>query len=115
VFDVSGNNPADQTRVQVWNDNGTTAQKWGYDSSTKQIKGLNNKCLDAGDINDSNNRWLRIHTCDNNNNKKWYMDDQNRLKSFARDDLLCRFIFRQLYRLCSIHESMSQRIQSKME
>jgi Ricin-type beta-trefoil lectin domain len=87
VFDVSANNPADQTKVQIWQNNNGTAQKWGYNSSTKEIKGLNEKCLDAGDINNANNRWLRIHTCSGGNNQKWYIDNQNRIKSVASDSL----------------------------
>jgi Ricin-type beta-trefoil lectin domain len=87
-FDVVGNNSADQTRVQIWQDNGQINQKWGYDSSTEQIKGLNDKCLDAGNINDSSNRWLRISTCHGGNNQKWIFDSVDRIRSRA-NEFLC--------------------------
>jgi murein DD-endopeptidase MepM/ murein hydrolase activator NlpD len=86
-FDVSGANPQDGTSVTLYTTNNSIAQKWGYDSGTQQIKGLNDKCLDAGDVNNPNNRWLRISTCHNGNNQKWFLDNINRIHSEAKTSL----------------------------
>jgi Ricin-type beta-trefoil lectin domain len=86
-FDVVGANGQDQTRVQLWQDNGQIHQKWGYDYNSEQIIGLNDKCLDAGNINDPSNRWLRISGCHSGTNQKWVVDTQGRLKTRASDTL----------------------------
>jgi murein DD-endopeptidase MepM/ murein hydrolase activator NlpD len=86
-LDVNGANPLDGTPVKLWSSNGSIAQKWGYDWNTHQLKGLNDKCLDAGDINDSNNRWLRLSTCHSGSNQKWFIDNINRIHSEAKTSL----------------------------
>jgi hypothetical protein len=45
-MDISGGSSADQTRVQLWQKNGTNAQKWVLNGG--QLKGLEGKCLDSG-------------------------------------------------------------------
>ena len=87
VFDVNGANPANGTPVKLWDRNAGNAQKWGFDSSSREIKGLNNKCLDAGDINNPNNRWLRINDCHGGSNQKWFRDSINRIHSEAKTSL----------------------------
>jgi Ricin-type beta-trefoil lectin domain len=59
----------------------------GYDYNSEQIIGLNDKCLDACNINYPNNRWLRISGCHSGNNQKWVVDTQGRLRSRASDTL----------------------------
>jgi murein DD-endopeptidase MepM/ murein hydrolase activator NlpD len=86
-FDVTGANPTDGTSVKLVTSNGNIAQKWGYDWNTHQLKGLNDKCLDAGDINDPNNRWLRLNTCHSGSNQKWFIDNINRIHSEAKTSL----------------------------
>jgi Ricin-type beta-trefoil lectin domain len=86
VFDIVGANGNDQTPVKLYNGRwggNNTNQRWGYISGTKEIKGMNNKCLDAGNVNDPNNRWLRISTCHNGNNQKWEKDSSGRVHSLA--------------------------------
>jgi Ricin-type beta-trefoil lectin domain len=86
-FDVNGSNPANGTKVHLWSSNGSIAQKWGYYNSSQEIKGLNNKCLDGGDPNDDNNRWLRIHDCNGGNNQKWFIDKIGRIHSVQKSSL----------------------------
>ena len=86
-IEVAGANTSDQSRVKLWGYNGGIAQRWGYDSNTRQIKGINDKCLDAGNVNDSNNRWLRISTCHNGANQKWFLDTIGRIHSEAKTSL----------------------------
>ena len=86
-IEVAGGNTADQSRVKLWTYNGSLAQRWGYDFNTRQIKGLNDKCLDAGDVNNPNNRWLRISTCHNGANQKWFIDNVGRIHTDAKTSL----------------------------
>ena len=69
VMDVNGGGTADQTQVWVYAKNNTNGQKWTYYSSTGQIKGIANKCLDSG--SGTLNQILRINTCHGGNNQKW--------------------------------------------
>jgi Ricin-type beta-trefoil lectin domain len=63
------------------------AQRWSYDSNSREIKGLNNKCLDAGDVNNGSNRWLRINDCHSGSNQKWFRDTVGRLHTEAKTSL----------------------------
>jgi hypothetical protein len=88
VFDIVGANSNDQAPVKLFqgsysNTAGSVNQRWGYDSNTKEIKGMNNKCLDAGNVSDSNNRWLRMNFCTGSNNQKWSLDSSSRVHSLA--------------------------------
>jgi Ricin-type beta-trefoil lectin domain len=87
AFDVTGANPENGTPVKLWNRNGTVAQRWSFDSNSRQIKGLNNKCLDAGDVNNGSNRWLRINDCHSGSNQKWFRDTVGRLHTEAKTSL----------------------------
>jgi murein DD-endopeptidase MepM/ murein hydrolase activator NlpD len=66
---VSGNGTFQGTPVQIRQaPNGVNeAQKWFFDQQGKEIKGMNDYCLDAGD---SQGR-LVIWTCNGTNNQKW--------------------------------------------
>jgi Ricin-type beta-trefoil lectin domain len=52
-------------------------------NSNYELVFKNGKCLDAGDTNNPNNRWLRIDNCHGGSNQKWYFDSFNRLKTNA--------------------------------
>jgi Ricin-type beta-trefoil lectin domain/Cytolethal distending toxin A/C domain len=69
VMDIAGQSSADQTKVQLWDRNNTSAQKWLWNSSTGEIKGIAGKCLDSGGGNLGDT--LRIHTCHGGWNQKW--------------------------------------------
>lgn len=88
AFDVSYANTANQTKVQLWNYNNQVQQKWGFDSKNNTIVGLSDKCIDAGNVFDANNRWLRIHDCHGGTNQKWFVDQRSRIHSMA-DENLC--------------------------
>jgi Ricin-type beta-trefoil lectin domain len=66
---VAGDGTYRGTPVQIrYSPNVTNqAQKWFYDQQGKEIKGMNDYCLDAGD---SQGR-LVIWTCNGSNNQKW--------------------------------------------
>jgi murein DD-endopeptidase MepM/ murein hydrolase activator NlpD len=70
-LDVQNYGTANGTRVNMVNR--TTApnlaQKWQYFPSSKEIKGINDLCLDSGNSNDGD--FLRINSCTGNPNQKW--------------------------------------------
>ncbi len=83
VMTVVNSNPNDQTAVRLQTNINNLHQKWRYDPQTREIQGLNDKCLDAGNTNDSSNRWLRIQTCSKKDNQQWYSDNKSRIHSLA--------------------------------
>jgi hypothetical protein len=87
VFEVEGSVTNDSTPVKLKSNTNSNSQKWQFDTTTNQIKGLGNKCLDAGDINNSSNRWLRIFGCHAGTNQKWYIDQDLRIHSLANENL----------------------------
>jgi murein DD-endopeptidase MepM/ murein hydrolase activator NlpD len=90
IFDVAGMNPSNGTRIILWENYNNNGQKWAYDWNTKQIKGINNKCLDGGQTwrgGNPNDRWLRIYDCHNGGNQKWFMDQDNRIHSYDNENI----------------------------
>jgi Ricin-type beta-trefoil lectin domain len=86
-FDVVGSSPNSGTQVKLWQSSNGINQKWGYNKATREIVGLNDKCLDGGDVNNTNNRWIRIDTCHGGNNQKWEADTDGRIHSVANYSL----------------------------
>jgi hypothetical protein len=86
-FDVQNygtvnNGTYNQSRVQMWRRNSDTvnnAQKWQYNTSTKQIIGMNDYCLDAGNGYDGD--YLRINQCNNGSNQKWIFNTNNSIST----------------------------------
>jgi hypothetical protein len=88
AIDVYNSNPTDQSQVKLWNYNASNAQRWGFDWNTKAFKGLNDKCLDGGNLADLGNRWLRLQACHGGGNQRWFADQYGRIHS-AGDENLC--------------------------
>jgi Ricin-type beta-trefoil lectin domain len=57
-----------------------------YNSDKYTITNPYGKCMDAGDINNPSNRWLRYHTCHGGNNQKWFQANDGRIWSHQRDN-----------------------------
>ena len=88
LFDVFGGANNEGQQVGLWNYNGGQVnQRWNYNLNNENITGLGGKCLDAGDINNANNRWLRIHTCHSGTNQKWFKVSDKTLRSRANQEL----------------------------
>jgi Ricin-type beta-trefoil lectin domain len=68
VFDISGNNSANQTAVTMFSRSGNMNQKFSYYTDGK-IKALAGKCLDSGSGNLGD--WIRINDCTGGWNQKW--------------------------------------------
>ena len=69
VMDINNQSSANGTKVQLWNRNNTSAQKWLWNTGTGEIKGIAGKCLDSGGGNLGDT--LRIHDCHGGWNQKW--------------------------------------------
>ena len=62
-LDVLNNSNEDETNVQVYDCNGSDAQKWIYLPSTKEIKNINGKCLDLLYNDNSDGANIQIYHC----------------------------------------------------
>jgi hypothetical protein len=69
VFDITGGNTANGNSVILSKKHGGINQRWTWNPSTGEVKGLDNKCLDAGNNNAGD--FLRINDCTGNGNQKW--------------------------------------------
>src|SRR6266481_4034300 len=69
--DVSGANTANGTTVQLWDCNGTGAQRWTVTSTNDITNPQSNKCLDATGSSTANGTRLQIWTCTGAANQKW--------------------------------------------
>ena len=68
----------DNTQVVMRGRNdASNCQKMRYNVSNQTITNPYAKCLDAGNVNDTNNNWLRFSTCNNGNNQKWKQEPQS--------------------------------------
>jgi hypothetical protein len=79
-LDVRGAQLQNGTPVQIYDCNGTTAQKWVLKRGRGQIKlGGTNFCLDAGSSSPPNGTGLKIWQCyDNLPAQTWFWDGQNK-------------------------------------
>ena len=77
-LDVLNNSNEDETNVQVYDCNGSDAQKWIYLPSTKEIKNINGKCLDLLYNDNSDGANIQIYHCTGNNNgaQMWDIDPE---------------------------------------
>lgn len=68
--------------------NNGQCQAMGYNSSYNVITNAYGKCLDAGDVNNSSNNWLRFSPCHYGNNQRWRQEPINqggRIWSYQRN------------------------------
>ncbi len=72
--EVNGAGNYDGSPIQISYNTGAlnNAQKWGYNQYSKEIKGMNDYCLDAG-----NSQKLQLWTCNGTNNQKWSIHPNN--------------------------------------
>ena len=70
--DVTSGSTANGAKVQLYDCNGTGAQKWMYNSGNGQIVNpQSGKCLDATDVSSANGTCLQIWDCGGGANQKW--------------------------------------------
>ena len=69
-MDVAGAGTANGTRVQLYDCNGTNAQKWTVSGRTLVNTG-SGKCLDVTGANSANGTPLQIWTCAGGTNQQW--------------------------------------------
>ncbi|CAM3506992.1 ricin-type beta-trefoil lectin domain protein [Parendozoicomonas haliclonae] len=76
-LDISGNNSSNGTNVQLWDCNGTGAQKWALNALTGQMINANGRCLDIpGDDNGvGNGANVQIWSCQEQAvDQRWILD-----------------------------------------
>ena len=68
-IDVPGANPADATRLQVYDCNGTGAQQWtiGSDGTVRAL----GKCMDAAGAGTANGTAIQLYTCNGTNAQRF--------------------------------------------
>ena len=96
-MNIYGGGSNNQAQVKMYALSGTDNELM-TNNSNYELVFKNGKCLDAGDVNNSNNRWLRINDCTGGYNQKWYFDN-NRLVSLANQGL-CVVIRKSPYLAC---------------
>jgi Ricin-type beta-trefoil lectin domain/Cytolethal distending toxin A/C domain len=69
VFDINNINTANQTAVRLYKNNNGIGQKWDWNPTNGEVKGLDNKCLDAG--GNTLGQYLRINDCNGGSQQKW--------------------------------------------
>jgi predicted chitinase len=70
-MDVAGGGTADGTRVQLYDCNGTAAQKWVYTAGRDLVNPNANKCLDLTGVSSADFTVTQIWTCTGGVNQKW--------------------------------------------
>ena len=85
-MNIYGGGSNNQAQVKMYGLSGTDNELM-TNNSNYELVFKNGKCLDGGDVNNSNNRWLRIDTCHGGNNQKWFFDSYNRLVNYANQSL----------------------------
>ncbi|MFJ9691624.1 ricin-type beta-trefoil lectin domain protein [Kitasatospora sp. NPDC101183] len=70
-LDVSGNNSANGTPVQMWTCNGGDAQRWTYNGY--KLQAANGKCLDLADNKAENGNKLQVWDCLDIPGQRWNM------------------------------------------
>ena len=79
-FTMDASSNFNQARVWMWTEHRGDNQKWIYNKDTLEIKNLEyNRCLDSGNPNIPNDRWLRINDCHGGENQKWLINSNGQL------------------------------------
>jgi hypothetical protein len=69
-MDLTSAGTANGTQVQLYDCNGTAAQKWTYTSGTL-VNPVSGRCLDATGASSANGTRLQIWDCTGASNQKW--------------------------------------------
>jgi endo-1,4-beta-xylanase len=88
-FNIYGGGDGNGSAIKLWtlSNPGANNELFSFESTGEIKNKISNKCVDAGDINDPNNRWLRINTCSGNSNQKFYQDSSFRIHVNANTNL----------------------------
>ncbi|MZE74006.1 RICIN domain-containing protein, partial [Streptomyces sp. SID5789] len=70
-LDVNAGGTADGTVVQLWDCNGSAAQRWVVTGARDIVNPQADKCLDVSGNNSANGTRLQIWTCSGGANQKW--------------------------------------------
>ncbi|WP_031072831.1 RICIN domain-containing protein [Streptomyces sp. NRRL S-118] len=71
-LDAASAGTADGTRVQLWDCNGTGAQRWSYNAATNDLVNLPaNRCLDVLGNTPADGTPTQLWTCTGGADRKW--------------------------------------------
>jgi len=70
-LDVTSAGTANGTTTQLWDCNGSDAQKWTTDAAKNLVNTGSGKCLDATGNSSANGTRLQIWACGSGANQKW--------------------------------------------
>jgi hypothetical protein len=70
-IDVPNSNFADGQAVQLYDCNGTAAQKVGFEAATGEIKSSNGKCFDVAGSNSNNGTVVQLWACNGTAAQRW--------------------------------------------
>lgn len=76
-LDNNNNQATNGNKIQLWDCNGTSAQKWGLDSSGAIIN-ANGYCLDVKGGNTSAGTQIQLYWCNGTNAQKWKYNSANK-------------------------------------
>jgi hypothetical protein len=68
---VPNGSTADGAKLQLWDCNGSAAQKWVYSGANDIVNPQANKCVDATGQSSADLTRLQLWTCSGNANQKW--------------------------------------------
>lgn len=86
-FNLFGGGDGNQTPVKLWTLSGSNNELFSFEASGEIKNKISGKCIDAGNVNDANNRWLRIEACHGGSNQKFYIGSNNFLHTYANTNL----------------------------
>lgn len=89
VLDVKGANPDNQAKLQLYSRNDTIAQRWKFNVSTGEIKGLTTKCLDAG--SGIGGQDVRINDCNGQPQQQWELNANSQLVNKSKGQCMDSF------------------------
>jgi hypothetical protein len=68
---VAGGSTANGAKVQLYDCNGTGAQRWTFTAAGDIVNPQSNKCLDATGVSSADGTRLQIWDCTGGANQKW--------------------------------------------
>ncbi|GAA1683420.1 ricin-type beta-trefoil lectin domain protein [Fodinicola feengrottensis] len=80
--DVAGANPANGTKIQLYDCNGTTAQKWtkGSDGTLRSL----GKCLDVSGANPANGTKTQLYDCNGTAAQNWTVGTDGTIRALGK-------------------------------
>ena len=89
ILDVKGATPDNQTRVQLYSRNDSIAQKWRFNPTTREVRGLTGKCLEAGSGQAGQD--VKIYDCNGTLGQQWELNANSQMVNKAFNQCMDSF------------------------